>query len=146
MTSQQPSSESLYIGMAIESILGVIACSAIFSSPIHWTLKVGFAATLLLIIFTLDSQEASNEWGRELQTILIAAVADGIDSKLAHPQDRSVLQSATLLVSERRHEILRGGGSAEWRLIVFQLRAGTWLTAGLAFSHFLAPSLLRTFP
>ena len=146
MTRRKPSEEPLWIGLIIESLLGLIACSALFISPIHWTLKIAFAATLALVVLLLDSIETSNRWGRELQTIMIATIAERLDVAKIEPQTERTVERMVSGVQNRLVEIMSGGGEAEAQLIVFQLRCGLWLAGGLVFAHFAGPSLMRAFP
>ena len=143
---QKPSEEPLWIGIGLESLLGVLACSAIFMSPSHWTLKVGFTATLALVMFVLDTHEASNEWGRQLHAVMIATLAERLDASTPDPTRQKTLERMLDVTNSRRYAIMSGGGDAEWQLIIFQLRCGLWISGGIAIAYFLGPVILRAYP
>jgi hypothetical protein len=144
--SRTPSQETIWIGFAIEAAIATTACAAVFMSPIHWTLKLGFAASLALITLMIDTQDAESKWAREINTILLTSLAERLDRGISAHGEHDTLAKAMDAVQSRVIDIRSGGGEAEYVIIVFQLRCALWFGGGYAFAYFLGPAILRAYP
>lgn len=143
---EKPSERLLWLSLGIETTLGLLACSAIFMSSIYWSLMVGFAATLALIVFIMDSQDASNEWGRQLHIRMIFTLAERLDNANSSTDQETTSERISIGIHRQISEIMSDGGVAEWRIIAYQLRCGSWIAGGATIAYLVGPTIRQAFP